>query len=55
MKNTEKYIPVSEYAKTAINKRNGTKGVSVQSIYQAIWRGDLKYRKLGNYTLVKVD
>lgn len=39
-----RYIPVKDYAL----KRN----ISVQAVYQMIKRGNLKYRKIGTYTLV---
>ena len=45
MDNKEVYKPVKEYAEE--------KGVSVQSVYQAIKRGTITHRKIGSYTLVK--
>jgi len=46
MEPKDTYKPVKDYAEE--------KGVSVQSVYQAIKRGTLEYRKIGSYTLVKV-
>ena len=42
----KRYIPVKEYAIK--------KGITVQAVYQKIWRGNLNYKKIGTYTLVEV-
>jgi predicted DNA-binding protein YlxM (UPF0122 family) len=42
----KKYMPVRDYA--------DKKGVSVQAVYQMIRRGNLKFKKIGTYTLVEV-
>ena len=45
METMTKYLPVRDYAKKH--------GISVQAVYQAIWRGSLDSKKIGTYTLVK--
>lgn len=44
--NLEKYLTVKEYA--------NLKGVSVQSVYQKVWRGTLEHKKIGSLVLIKV-
>lgn len=46
MNEDKKYMPVKDYADK--NK------VTVQSVYQKIKRGNLDFKKIGSYTLVKV-
>lgn len=41
----KRYIPVKEYALK--------KGITVQAVYQRIWKGNLRYKKIGTYTLVE--
>lgn len=40
------HMPVKDYATK--------KGISVQAVYQMIRRGNLKFKKIGSYTLVEV-
>lgn len=42
----EKYMPVKDYAEL--------KKCTVQHVYNLIKRGDLKSKKIGTYTLVKL-
>ena len=42
----KKHMPVKDYA--------SKKGITVQAVYQMIRRGNLKFKKIGTYTLVEV-
>jgi hypothetical protein len=41
----DKYISVKEYSEK--------KGISVQAVYQSIWRKSVEHKKIGTLTLVK--
>ena len=45
MNEKEKHMPVKDYA--------DKKGISVQAVYQMIKRGNLEFKKIGSYTLIK--
>lgn len=42
----KKHMPVKDYA--------AKKDISVQAVYQMIKRGNLKFKKIGSYTLVEL-
>lgn len=45
--NLEGYISVKEYAHNH--------GISVQAVYQRVWRGTIDYVKIGTLVLIKED
>ena len=46
MNEVKTHMPVKDYA--------DKKGITVQAVYQMIKRGNIKFKKIGTYTLVEV-